>query len=161
MEELDSLNIMAVFRYKMQNVLNIKLQLENQANMEYGMKLAKLREEEEKLQVLQDRKQAYIDKGLELLTGILDPLEIASNKASVIKMDEYIGLQKEAIEEAEDQVELARRKLTMAMQERKIHERLRENALEAFLQEEKEKEKKEIDELTSFTYGQKAQEEAG
>ena len=151
---------MAVFRYKMQNVLNIKLQLENQANMEYGMKLAKLREEEEKLQVLQDRKQAYIDKGLELLTGILDPLEIASNKASVIKMDEYIGLQKEAIEEAEDQVELARRKLTMAMQERKIHERLRENALEVFLQEEKEKEKKEIDELTSFTYGQKAQEEA-
>lgn len=150
---------MAVFRYKMQNVLNIKLQLENQANMEYGMKLAKLREEEDKMQVLQDKKQAYIDKGLELLTGILDTLEIAANKASVIKMDEYIGLQQEAIEEAEDQVELARRKLTMAMQERKIHERLRENALEAFLQEEKEKEKKEIDELTSFTYGQKAQEE--
>lgn len=152
---------MAVFRYKMQNVLNIKLQLENQANMEYGMRLAKLREEEDKMQALHDRKQAYVDKGLELLSDVLDVLEIAANKAAVIKMDEYISLQQETIEEAEYQVELARKKLTEAMQERKIHERLRENALEEFLQEEKEKEKKEIDELTSFTYGQKAQEEAG
>jgi len=146
---------MAVFRYKMQNVLNIKLQLENQANMEYGLKLAKLREEEEKMQALLDRKQGYVDKGIELLADVLDVLEIAANKAAVIKMDEYIASQQEAIEDAQFEVDLARKKLTEAMQERKIHERLRENALEEFLQEEKEKEKKEIDELTSFTYGQK------
>ena len=39
--------------------------------------------------------------------------------------------------------------------ERKMHETLREKAFEAFLQEENHAESKAIDELTSYTYGQK------
>lgn len=42
-----------------------------------------------------------------------------------------------------------------AMQERKTQEILKEKAFEAFLQEEKAAESKEIDELTSYTHGQK------
>ena len=51
-------------------------------------------------------------------------------------------------------------KLQDAMQERKIQEKLRENAFEAFMEEEKARESREIDELTSYTYGQKTMEEA-
>lgn len=43
-----------------------------------------------------------------------------------------------------------------AMKERKMHETLREKAFEAFLQEENHAESKAIDELTSYTYGQKS-----
>ena len=39
--------------------------------------------------------------------------------------------------------------------ERRTHEILRENAFEEFLLEEKAAESKEIDQLTSYTYGQK------
>lgn len=149
---------MAVFRYRMQNILNIKNQLETQARMEYAEAQAKLNEELDKLKALEERKLGYEIHAKELLESILDFTEIAATKDAVVRMEEYIVNQKDVIEEAEYQVEIARGKLTAAIQERKIHERLRESALEEFLQEEKEKEKKEIDELTSFTYGQKAQE---
>ena len=46
-----------------------------------------------------------------------------------------------------------------AIQERKIHEKLRENAYEEYLLEEKAAENREIDELTSYTYGQKKSED--
>ena len=40
---------MAIFRYKMQNILNIKNQLETQAKMQFGQARMRLTEEEEKL----------------------------------------------------------------------------------------------------------------
>jgi flagellar FliJ protein len=44
------------------------------------------------------------------------------------------------------------------MQESKTQAKLREKAFEAFLKEENAKESKEIDELVSYTYGQKKSE---
>ena len=41
------------------------------------------------------------------------------------------------------------------MQERKMHEKLKEKALLQFLDEEKAAEAKVVDELTSYTYGQR------
>jgi len=145
----------AVFRYRMQNILNVKFQLEEQARMDFGQAVQRLNEEEEKLVALYDRKASYQDKAKELLNSALDILEISANKEAIIRMEEYILRQKERIEEAKQLVEAARRKLTEAIQERKIHEKLKEKAFEEFLQEENRKEKKEIDELTSYTYGQK------
>ena len=51
-------------------------------------------------------------------------------------------------------------KLTELMQERKMHEKLKENAFEEFKEEVKKQEGKEVDELTSYTYGQRIQEKA-
>ena len=42
-----------------------------------------------------------------------------------------------------------------AITERKIHEKLRENAFDKFVKEEAMNEAKEIDELTSYKYGLK------
>lgn len=47
--------------------------------------------------------------------------------------------------------------LTEVMMERKTHETLREQAFQAFLQEENKAENKTVDELVSYTYGQKRQ----
>ena len=74
-------------------------------------------------------------------------------------MDEFIALQRLEIRKAEQKLEDARIKLQDTMQERKIQEKLRENAFEAFMEEEKARESREIDELTSYTYGQKTLEE--
>ena len=53
---------------------------------------------------------------------------------------------------AEKNVETAMMKLTVAVKERKVQEKLKEKALEEFLHELNAQEMKEIDEVVSFNY---------
>ena len=146
---------MAKFVYRMQSILNIKIQMENQAKMELGQAQRKLLEEEERLQTLYDRKEYYLEEGRRLRMDSLKVLSLRDNEYAVARMEEYIEAQKENVKKAELQVEEARQKLQEIMTERKAQERLREKAFEQFMQEENAKEGKEVDELTSYTYGQK------
>ena len=150
---------MAKFIYRMQSVLNIKYQLENQAKMELGRAQAALLEEEEKLQNLADRKEAYLEEGRSLRRQTLRVREIKDNKNALAIMDELIEKQHKCVAEAEKKVEAARQKLQEEMQERKMHERLKEKAFEQFMREENAAESKAVDELTSYTYGQRRKEE--
>lgn len=149
---------MAKFRYRMQNVLNIKLSMERQAKQQYAEANAKLREEEEKLNVLLRRKFEYEQKARELLKDSLNVREISQNNEAITRMEEFIIQQRRAVQIALKNVEKARQKMTEVMQERKTHERLREKAFDEFLAEEKQHESKEIDELVSYTYGQRLRE---
>ena len=54
---------MAKFVYRMQSLLDIQYQLESQAKMEFGRAQMRLNQEEDKLQVLIDRKAAYLEEG--------------------------------------------------------------------------------------------------
>ena len=85
--------------------------------------------------------------------------DIADNSLSVSLMKEKMKRQALAIHRAEQKVEEKRKAMTDLMQERKTQEVLRDKAFEVFLQEEKEEEGKQIDQLTSYTYGQKAKKE--
>lgn len=146
---------MSKFIYRMQNILNIKAKLEEQAKMDYGLARARLTEEEEKLERLAERKRAYEDMARNSLVNTLSVRRMKENKEAILKMDEFMKRQREEIRRAEKKVEIERQKLQAAVQERKIQEKLRENAFEAFMEEEKAQESREIDELTSYTYGQK------
>ncbi|SCY64914.1 flagellar FliJ protein [Lachnospiraceae bacterium XBB2008] len=146
---------MAVFRYRLQNILNIKEQLKTQAEMEFGFAQAKLNEEEERLRLLKERREGYIEEGRRMRMEVLDVRKLAENERSVKAMDEFVEGQRENVRLAERAVEAARAKLTEAMKEVKIQEKLREQAFEAFLEEQKVAEAKEIDELVSYRYGQK------
>lgn len=152
---------MARFRYSMQSILNIKTKMETQAKQEFGMASAALREEEERLQGLYDRKAGYEREAETLLSGMLRIREIEDNKKAILCMDEYIAGQKQRIVIAERNLEQARQRLTEVMRERKTHDILREKAFEEFLADEKRGESKAVDELTSYTYGQRRKEEAG
>lgn len=149
---------MAKFRYKMQSILNIKLKMETQAKQEFAMAKLALDEEEQKLEALYQRKRGYEKEAEGLLTGGLHVQDIRDNKAAILKMDEYIKEQKVRVQIAETAVERARLKLQEVMRERKTQETLRDKAFEEFMREENRKESKEIDELTSYTYGQKVSE---
>lgn len=146
---------MSKFIYRMQNILNIKSKLEEQAKMDYGLARARLTEEEEKLERLTERKEAYEDAARNSLISTLSVRRMRENKEAILRMDEFIKRQREEIRKAEKKVEIERQKLQAAIQERKIQEKLRENAFEVFMEEEKAQESREIDELTSYTYGQK------
>ena len=150
---------MSKFIYRMQNILNIKYKLEDQAKTEFMLANQVLREEEEKLQTLEIRKKGYEDAVRNLLQNQLQVDRIKENQEAIVRMEEFIRTQIIKVEEAARQVEIKAAKLTELMQERKAQEKLKEKAFEAFLQEENARESKEIDELVSFTYGRKQREE--
>lgn len=150
---------MAKFVYRMQNILNIKYKLEDQAKTEFMMANRILLEEENKLEILEKRKAFYEEEGRSLLAKNLQMDKIRENRQAILRMKEFIEKQIKRVEEAKRQVELKAAKLSELMQERKAQEKLKEKAFQVFLQEENSKESKEIDELVSFTYGKRQREE--
>lgn len=148
---------MAVFRYSLQSILNIKVKMETQAKQEFSAAKNALDEEEARLQRLYERKEEYEREACRLLSGILNVREIEDNKTAILMMEQYIEEQTQQVRRAQDKLEKAREKLAEVMKERKMHETLKEKAFESFLQEENRQEGKTIDELTSYTYGQKRQ----
>lgn len=146
---------MAKFVYKMQNLLSIKLKMEDQAKNAFGAARAKLNEEEEKLAKLETKKTAYELSLARQMEGRLNIFEIRQTEDAVEIMKYKIAMQQIAVNAAGQQLELARIKLNEAIQERKIQENLREQAFLAFMEELKKEEQKEVDELVSFTYGKR------
>lgn len=144
---------MAKFIYKMQNILGIKLKLEDQAKSTYGRAKAKLAEEEEKLEQLIQRKQQYELELIEKMSSKLNVIEIKQVEDFIEVTKYFIKRQEIVVKNAQMQVEVARNKLNEAMIERKIQEKLRENAFEEFKLEINAQEKKEVDELVSYKYG--------
>lgn len=143
---------MAKFVYKMQNILEVKYKLESQAKTNYANASAKLMEEKDKLSKLIDRRTFYENKARELMSSKLDILEIKSCKAAIEKIKADIKQQILQVTLAERNLEHVRIKLYEIMNDRKIHEKLRENAFEDFMKEVNAQESKEIDELVSYTY---------
>lgn len=146
---------MAVFRYKMQGILDVKEKLETRAKQEFAEANRRLTEEQEKLAALQARKKAYMEEGIALRMERIDVRKIRENKMAVMKMDEYIAKQIVQINQTAKAVERARTALQELVQERKAHEKLKENAFNEFMKEELYQESKEIDQLTTYTHGQK------
>ena len=146
---------MAKFVYRMQSILNIKEKMESQARNEFARARQHLNEEEEKLKGLTERKAFYEQQGRKLQESSLNVRDILDNRNAIERMKEYITAQKKAVITAQAQLEDARQKLQNAMQEKKTQEKLKEKAFEEFVKEENAKESKEIDELVSYTYGQK------
>lgn len=151
---------MAKFRYRMQNILNIKEKLEMQAKNEFAAANMELLEEQERLSAMLKENAALQEEGRRLRQkDSLSIRDIEDNSLSVSLMKEKMKQQALVIHRAEQKVEEKRKAMTDLMQERKTQEVLRDKAFEAFLQEEKAEEGKQIDQLTSYTYGQKAKKE--
>lgn len=146
---------MAKFIYRMQSILNIKEKLEEQARMEFAQANMRLAAEEEKLQQLKERKAFYEEEGRRLQQDSLKVMDILENQNAIERMKEFIDEQLLEVKKAEVAVEKARLALMEAMQESKTQHKLKEKAFEEFMREENAREAKEIDELTSYTYGQK------
>ncbi|MBQ1689430.1 MAG: flagellar export protein FliJ [Lachnospiraceae bacterium] len=143
---------MAKFIFKMENILKVKRKLENQAQSAYALALAKVQEEEEKLQQLSSRKTGYEKKLAENMLEFLQIQEIKRLEDAVELMKYRILEQKVVLENAKIQAERARVKLQEAMVERKTYEKLKEKAFEAFKLEVNAQEKKEVDELVSYKF---------
>ena len=145
---------MAKFKYKLQSVLEIKEKLESQEKIAFGLASAKLLEEQEILQKLMIQKAGYDKQAKKLLEGTIDLLAVNACRKAVETMKTRIRGQMMNVHKAEKQLELVRHRLNEVMIERKTYEKLRERKFEEFKAELAYEEKKEVDELVSYTYHQ-------
>ena len=150
---------MAKFKYRMQNVLDIKQKMEESAKMEFAEANLRVMKEEEKLSAILHRKRQYEAEGKVLRKEKLHVADIKSNAEAISILQGMQREQEQEVKKAEAFQEQKRLALQNAMQERKIQEKLYENAFEEFKQEENARESKEVDELVSYVYGQRGKEE--
>ena len=144
---------MAKFIYRMQNILDIKLKMEDQAKASFAEANKELLIQEEKLEGLIRRREEYELEGQRLRLEKLNVIKLKDSSRALQVMKDMIKAQEMVVSIARDKVELARRKLQVAMQERKTQEKLKENAFEEFKHELNSEESKEVDELVSYRFG--------
>lgn len=148
---------MAKFLYRMQNVLDVKLKMEDQARTIFSQAMALLNEEERKLEELLARREYYESEGRRLREIVLNINDLKENARAIDNLKDQIKIQEVNVEKAKESVEIARGRLQVAMQERKTQEKLKENAFEDFKKELNAAESKEIDELVSYRFGRKSE----
>jgi len=147
---------MAVYKFKMQGILDIKDKLETQAKQDFANANLKLLEEEALLDEIRKKKISYIEEGVTLRSSIIDPVAIDINKRAVEVMEDKEKEQEREVIVARKNVDAARRKMMEARTETKIYEKLKEDDFNEFMKEEGKAESKEIDELNSFRFSEKA-----
>ena len=147
---------MAVYKFKMQSVLDIKEKLETQAKQDFANANLKLLEEEALLDKIVRKKESYVEEGVKLRDGIIDPVSIEINKRAVEVMEDQEEAQKKEVAIARKNVDAARKKMMDARMETKTYEKLKEDDFNEFMMEQGKIESKEIDELNSFRFSERA-----
>jgi len=142
----------------MQNILSIKEKMETQAKQAFADAKRRLDHEIEELDALLARKREIERHAVEVLQGELDMHEIEDSQMARIVIDQKIAEQRQRVSRAEIALENTRAQLEEAVKERKTHEKLKEKQFDEFVREESRAESKTIDELTTYTYGQKVTE---
>lgn len=143
---------MAKFIFKMENILEVKRKLEDQEKSVYASALAVLDEEQQRLALLEQQREGYKERLTSMMTASLNIDQIKTLEDAVEVMKYRIREQMVRVQDAEIKAERARLALQEAMVERKTYEKLKEKAFEEFKLEINAQEKKEVDELVSFTY---------
>ena len=147
---------MAVYKFKMQSVLDIKEKLETQAKQDFANANLKLLEEEALLDKIVRKKEGYVEEGVKLRDGIIDPVAIEINKRAVEVMEDQEEAQKKEVAIARKNVDAARKKMMDARMETKTYEKLKEDDFNEFMMEQGKIESKDIDELNSFRFSERA-----
>ena len=137
----------------MQNILDIKLKLETQAQMVFAEANQKYMEEQKILQEYLMRRIGYEKTLKEAMDGTIDVQAVTNARADLNAMKTLVRRQVMEVHKAERRLEDASRALEEGWQERKVQEKLREKAFEEFMAEENRTQAKEIDEVTSYVYG--------
>lgn len=147
---------MKKFRYNMENILKIKLKMEEQAAIAYGNARLHLTREERKLEHMKMQKASYEDELRICRSDILDLMKIKHAEDAITVMKTNLKQQAIVVKNATQRLEVARIRLSDAMVERKTHEKLKEKAMSDYMLEFDAEERKEVDELNSFHYSNEA-----
>ena len=109
---------MAKFIFKMENILEVKRKLEDQAKSVYASALAVLDEEQKRLAYLEQQRESYKEKLTSMMVASLDIDQIRTLEDAVEVMKYRIREQMVRVQDAQIKAERARQALQAAMVER-------------------------------------------
>ncbi len=140
------------FKFKLEKVLQMKIEEEEEQKRVFARAQKKLLEEEQKLEnlikTLEYKKEEYKLK----LTQVAQPDYFLNFNKYLDKLKNDIEIQKVVVEQARLQVEIEKQKLQEKMNERKSFEKLKEKEYQKYLQEQKLQETKFLDELSTIRF---------
>ena len=142
---------MKKFKYSMESILQINIKLEDQAKNNYSNARNRLTEEEERLAQINKRKKTYQDELRQLKSMKLDLLKIKECEQAIEFMEHKKQKQSNIVRNAENRLEIARIRLSTAMIERKMQEKLKENAWAEYLEEYEAEQQKKLMSLIALT----------
>lgn len=143
---------MAKFLFNMQSLLGVKEKLEEQSKTEYGKALGEIKNQEDILNSLKQKKIDNIEAFQGGIEQAINPNYFRNINDFLGYLDKQIEVQEGNVEKAKEFAEEKRLHLLSSMKERKILETLKENKKEEYFREELKAEQKFIDEIVSFKY---------
>lgn len=140
------------FVFKLQAVLNLKKQIEDNVKNELGKAAQELRRQIKILEDIEIERDEYIRDIKSQFTSGTSVGKLKNYNIYVSLLKDKMIYQKNNIKNAECSVDKYREQLIIAVQERKMMEKLREKKHEEYLKEQQKDEQKLIDEIASFNH---------
>lgn len=143
---------MGKFVFRMQSLLNVKIQIENSLKNELGKAVQELERQKDVLREIELEREEYIGRvNSECVEGI-SVGKLREFNTYIVYLNDRSRLQKENIKKAQNNVDKYREQLIKAMQEKEMLEKLKEKKYEEYLREQLKEEQKLNDEIVSFNY---------
>ncbi|MGG1661417.1 flagellar export protein FliJ [Brevibacillus sp. NRS-1366] len=143
---------MKFFQFHLQKVLDLKEKEKEQAQWAFGKSIQRKNEEEWKLFQLNE----HHDQMTHLLQEVQEQTCSAAQLISITQYQQSVARsitnQRRTLNGCEQDVERCQSRLTERMQESELWNRLRERSLHQFLDAEKQREQKELDEIGTQLY---------
>jgi len=146
---------MAKFKYKFRVLFNLKKQFEELAKNNFGKAAMRLELEKRELKRIKDVIAMTIDEFRAVSGGRFTAGSIKRYNAFIKKMKELAEEQKQVVQIAKDELEVARKALVKAMQEKEKFKKLEEKAFSRYVEEEKRRDNLVVDEMISYKIGSK------
>jgi len=143
---------MAKFIYRLQPLLSLKEQIEEQKEIEYGQALRRLEEERRKKLALLAKREEQISQFRKSVQASIIPADTQRFNNTIEKLKQRIREQEKRIEAAEIYAEKKRVELVEAMQQRKMLDTIKDNRFEDYKLNEKLAEQRGVDERVSYQY---------
>ena len=143
---------MGKFVFKLQAVFNLKKQIENNLKNELGKAVQELERQKKKLKDIEFERAIYYQEINVKSSSGISVGKLKEFSSYISHLNEKIDHQKNNIKRAQKSVDKYREQLIIAVQERKMMEKLREKKYEEFMKEQQREEQKIIDEIASYNY---------
>ncbi len=143
---------MTQFHYRLQSVLNVREQLEDDAKNKLAGQVRKLNEEEKRLKTIHGEKDKCFANIVKMSGEGVNVAKLCQYNHYLSSINGRLDQQVQSVNQATQNVDIHREKLIEAAKDKKILETLKEKELQTFLQEQLKKEEKRIDEVLSYKY---------
>ncbi|MCF6466313.1 flagellar export protein FliJ [Clostridium sp. Cult2] len=137
------------FNFKLEKVLNYKKSIEDLKKNQYGIVQKRLSKEESKLDDFNIYKKNLLnEKNLSSIKTNAGNLAMYSNYINDVNT--RIKKQEEVVNKVEKELEESKKEMIVAVQEKKIFEKLKENQYKKHLFDMKKQEEKQIDTVVNY-----------